>query len=76
MPQKTPTYDELMARKDAQFIAELDEKIYVKLPPREQYDNTVWEVNKKTHEVSYMMFTAFLGIANRVTYILGSLWGD
>ena len=76
MPKRTPTYEELMAREDTQFIAELGGNLYVKLPPREHYDNTIWKVDKNTHEVSYMMFTAFLGISNRATYVLGSLWGD
>lgn len=76
MSTRTPTYEELMARSDIQFVAEHNGHIYVKLPPVEYYDNTIWKVDKKTHNVSYMMFTEFLAIADRAEYIRGSLFSN
>ena len=75
MSNQTPTYEELMARKDILFISEYEDYLYVKLPPREYYDNCIWKVHKETHVVSYMMFTAYLAIAEKASYIRGSLWG-
>ena len=78
MAAKTPTYDELMRRKDTQFVSEHGGYLYVKLPPTEYYDNTIWRVDKQTHEVFYMMFTEYLyaGLAEQATYLTGSLFGE
>lgn len=69
-----PTYDELMNWKDVEFIAELDGYLYVKLPAREMYDNTIWKVDKKTHKVTYMMYTEFFTIEDSVSYVVPPSW--
>lgn len=70
MANKVPTYEELMARQDKVFVSEYEDFLYVKLPPREHYDNTIWKVNKRTHEVTYMMFTKYLvTIDEQATYL-------
>ena len=75
MATKTPTYDELMSREDVQSISEHEGFLYVKLPPTEYYDNTIWRVNKETHEVSYMMFTDYLcNVYAHATYIVKPDW--
>lgn len=41
-------------------VYEYDGFYYVLVKAREYYDNSIWKVNKKTGEVSYMMFTEFI----------------
>ena len=77
MDNNTPTYDELMSREDASFIAEHGGYLYVKLPAREHYDNTIWKVDKSTHEVFYMMFTEYIStIDDKAHYIKKPDWMD
>ena len=71
-----PTYDELMSKKQ-EFVAECDGYLYVKLPAQQTNDNTVWRVDRKTHVVSYMMFTDFLcNIMAKATYVVKPAWLD
>ena len=73
---KVPTYDDLMKEKPL-FIAEYDGYLYVKLFPKQFYENTIWKVNKKTKEVSYMMFTQYLGeIDDSASYIVSPPWAN
>lgn len=72
---KTPSYDELMARQDVDFISECDGYLYVSLPARQMFDNTIWKVNKRTKEVSYMMFTEYIiTVSKRAKYIKAPDW--
>lgn len=54
------SYEQLMAREDIDFISEYDGYLYVKLYPTEQFDNSIWKVDKTTHDVSYAMFTDYI----------------
>ena len=77
MTSQTPTYEELMARKDVVFISEYEGYLYVALPARQYYDNCIWKVDKKTHEVYYMMFTEYLvNVDSKATYIVNPDWAD
>ena len=70
MDTKNPTYDEVMSQKPV-FISECDGYLYVLLPAREYYDNTIWKVDKKTHEVSYMMFTDYIiNVSAHAAYVV------
>ena len=69
-----PSYDELMNQKP-NFIAKCDGYLYVKLPPRQFYDNVIWKVNEKTKEVTYMAFTDYIvNIYGRQTYVVKPDW--
>ena len=64
------SYEQLMARKDIDFISECDGFLYVKLYPTEKFDDSIWKVDKATHEVTYMMFPDYVGyIHHRATYL-------
>ena len=64
------SYEQLMARDDIDFISECDGKLYVKLYPTDKFDDSIWEVDKKTHEVTYFMFPDYVGrIHYRATYV-------
>ena len=74
MDAKTPTYDEVM-NKEPIFISESEGYLYVLLPPAEHYDNTIWKVNKNTHEVVYMMFTDYIiNVSDKATYVVKPDW--
>lgn len=53
------TLDDLL-KEEVNFVYELDGYYYVKLKPKCFYENAIWKVDKKTGEVSYMMFTDFI----------------
>ena len=75
MYDKIPTYDELMVRTDVHFISEYDGHLYVKLPPTEYYDDTIWKVDKKTHQVSYMAYTKYMcTVMDKAQYIKKPDW--
>ena len=76
MDNDVPTYNELMNFDDAVFVSDYQGYIYVKLHANDTYDNTIWKVNKKTHEVVYMMYTDYFEIMDRVTYIKKPDWMD
>lgn len=51
--------DDLL-KEEVNFVTEYDGFYYVKLKPKYFYENSIWKVNKKTGEVSYMMFTEYI----------------
>lgn len=72
---KEPTYDELMARNDVIFISEYGDYLYVALPAEEMFDNTIWQVDKRTKEVTYRMFTDYIiNVSSRAKYIKAPEW--
>ena len=68
-----PSYDELMTHPNPDFKAEYQGYLYVKLPPKEPYDNSTWKIDPKTHEVSFMLFTQFFEIAGKAKYIIDNI---
>lgn len=60
------TFDELL---DADIIemTEYGENYYIRVKPQQFYDNTMWVVNKRTNEVSFILFTQYLRIKDKAT---------
>ena len=52
------TFDELL-NADIESVFEDENNYYFHLVPECYFENAMWVVNKKTYEVSYMMFTKF-----------------
>ena len=60
---KKPIYEDIIEHKNyrnVEFISELDDILYVKMDPEDYYENAIWKVNKKTKEITYMMFTEYI----------------
>jgi len=47
------TFEELL-KQDISYITEDANSYYVKLTPTDNYDDSLWVINKQTMEVSYM----------------------
>lgn len=74
MAFETPTYDELVKQKPI-FVSECDGYLYFWLPHEDRYDNTIWKVDKRTHEVAYMAFPDYLvQVSERATYVVKPSW--
>jgi len=56
---------EQLLRSDIISVAEDGGFFYVRVKPDGPYDNTIWKVNKRTGQVTYMMLTTFFGIEDR-----------
>jgi len=53
---------EQLLRSDIISVAEDGGFFYVRVKPDGPYDNTIWKVNKRTRQVTYMMLTVFFSI--------------
>ena len=74
MAIKIPSYDEVMHEKPI-FISEADGYLYVWLRHKDPNDNSIWKVNKQTHEVAYMAFPDYLcNVSERATYVVKPDW--
>lgn len=62
------TFEELV-KEEISYMGEYSGYYYIKLKSDDFYDNSMWKVNKKTKEVSYMLFTQFFEIADKAKVI-------
>ena len=53
------TFDDLL-NEDISFVKETEDFYFIGLKSQGNYDNTIYKVNKKTKEVSWMVFIDFL----------------
>lgn len=53
------TFDELI-NAGIVMISEYGNCLFVRVKPEYLYDNSIWVVDKKTGEVTYMMFTDYI----------------
>ena len=74
MDSVIPRYEDLTTRQDVVFSGEYDVKLYVRLPPKHHYDETVWKADKKTKQVSPVHLVDFFAIRDRVKYIKKPDW--
>ena len=51
---------EEMLKQGIIFVIDYEGFYYVRVKPTAFYENAIWKVDKKTFEVSYMMFTDFI----------------
>ena len=59
------TLEELLTE-EVLFVGEYDGSYYIKLKPKECYDNSIWKVDIKTGKVSFMLFTDYFEIIDKV----------
>jgi len=61
------TFEELLKAEIISFTED-KENYYIRLVPEQTFENTIWVVNKKTKNVSWIAFTVYIcNIIDKVT---------
>ena len=60
---------EELLKEEILYMSEYDGSYYIKLKPKEEYDNSMWKVDIRTGKVSYMLFTDYLEIMDKAKEI-------
>lgn len=55
------TFDELIS-KGVRYVWDYQNNYYILVEKEDNYDNRIWIVDKKTHEISTMFFTEFFDL--------------